>query len=188
MHLQMLLLLCPGPAATRWTGHGGYGGSAGQHTQKQSSYRNRLLTGRAFALSFILPYFIVFHQNSVWQKSEAAIKGKGRCMRDPHRAAEPAAWGNRRDLGYHQGGGVGRERVSCPGKGVQAHDLSLKRGFSCILALICSLADWWRRVLEQDVHVDNQGSLCLASESFMVPCPLQRCSVLQTHPLDLYCY
>lgn len=61
-------------------------------------------------------------------------------MRDPHRAAELAAWGNRRDLGYHQGG-VDRERVSCPRKGVQARDLPLKRGFSCILALICSLAD-----------------------------------------------
>lgn len=64
-------------------------------------------------------------------------------------------------LGEQKGFG-GRGRVSCPGKGVQGHDLPVKRGFPCVLALICSLATWWRRVLEQDVHVGSQGSLSLS--------------------------
>lgn len=56
------------------------------------------------------------------------------------------------------------EGEGCPvqGKVVQAHELPLKRGSSCILALLCSLADWWRRVLEQDMHVGNQGGLSLS--------------------------
>lgn len=77
---------------------------------------SRLVTGRVFALSLVLPYFIVSYRTSGQQKSEPAIKYKG-CLRDPCGGAEPAAWGNTGDSGCHQGG-VGRERVSHLGKGV----------------------------------------------------------------------